>query len=198
MSDDPGLHQIDRTKARHRKSDVLSVFGFMLIGLACATCSEQTEEESAGTHQLIFIPRAEEGVISLGVYDAGEKLVRVLKRAAEIDSFKSGLNGLFVDWDGKDSKGDPAPAGKYSARGVLVGDVNVSGQAYNLNDWVDPSLTMQARRILSAAFLNAKSVCAFAESEIGKQLLVDAINGKYRTTDLPAAPTATNFVEWTI
>src|SRR5258708_28053392 len=132
MSDDPALYRMDRTKARHRKSLVLFGFDFILTGLPCATRSEQTEEESAGTHQLNFIPPPEEGVISLGVYDAGEKLVRVLKRAAEIDSFKSGLNGLFVDWDGKDSKGDPSPAGKYSARGGLVGDVNVSGNACDL------------------------------------------------------------------
>ena len=73
----------------------------------------------------MFLPPPVEGVISLGVYDADGKLVRVLKRAAEVDSFKSGLNGLFIDWDGKDSKGAPVPAGKYSARGILIGDVNV-------------------------------------------------------------------------
>jgi hypothetical protein len=193
MSDDTALYRMDRTRARHRKSLVLGAFAFILIGLPCTTHSEQTEEETAGTHQLMFIPPPEEGVISLGVYDAGGKLVRVLKRAAEIDSFKSGLNGLFIDWDGKDSKGDPAPGGKYSVRGVLVGDVNVSGQAYHLNDWVDPSLTMPAKRILSAAFLNGKSICAFAEGGTGKQLLVDAINGKYRTTDLPADTNGVKF-----
>ncbi len=193
MSDDTALYRMDWIRARHRRSLVLGAFAFILIGLSCATRSEQTEEETAGTHQLMFIPPPEEGVISLGVYDAGGKLVRVLKRAAEIDSFKSGLNGLFIDWDGKDSNGDPAPAGKYSARGVLVGDVNVSGQAYHLNDWVDPSLTMPAKRILSAAFLNGKSIGAFAEGGTGKQLLVDAINGKYRTTDLPADTNSVKF-----
>src|SRR5260221_3379454 len=193
MSDDTALYRMDWIRARHRRSLVLGAFAFILIGLSCATRSEQTEEETAGTHQLMFIPPPEEGVISLGVYDAGGKLVRVLKRAAEIDSFKSGLNGLFIDWDGKDSNGDPAPAGKYSARGVLVGDVNVSGQASHLNDWVDPSLTMPAKRILSAAFLNGKSIGAFAEGGTGKQLLVDAINGKYRTTDLPADTNSIKF-----
>src|SRR5260221_14464840 len=132
MSDDPALYRMDRTKARHRKSLVLCAFAFILIGLPCATRSEQTEEESAGTHQLIFIPPPEEGVISLGVYDSGEKVVRERKRAAELDSFKSGLNGLFCDWDGKDSKGDPAPAGKYSAGGRLGGDGNVTAQPYHL------------------------------------------------------------------
>jgi hypothetical protein len=186
MFDDPALCRMSWTRAPRRNSFVLGALAFILAWLPCATHSEQTEEETAGTHQLMFIPPPEDGVISLGVYAADGKLVRVLKRAAEIDSFKSGLNGLFIDWDGKDAKGDQALAGKYSARGVLVGDVNVSGQAYHLNDWIDPTGSIQPKRILSAAFLNGKSVCAFAEVASGKQLLVDAVNGKYRNTDLPA------------
>ena len=186
MSDAAALYRMNRIRAGHRNSFILGTLAFILAWLPCATRSEQTEEETAGTHQLMFIPPPEEGVISLGVYTADGKLVRVLRRAAEIDSFKSGLNGLFIDWDGKDAKGEQAPAGRYSARGVMVGEVNVSGQAYHLNDWIDPAGSVQAKRILSAAFLNGKSVCACAEVTTGKQLLVDALNGKFRTTDLPA------------
>ena len=164
--------------------------------LAFGTCpaqSEQTDEETAGTHQLMFLPPPVEGVISLGVYDADGKLVRVLKRAAEVDSFKAGLNGLFIDWDGKDSKGAPVPAGKYSARGILIGDVNVSGEAFHLNDWAAPSDVPQIKRILSASFLSGETVCAFAEVGTGKQLLIDAISGKYRSTDLPADTKSVKF-----
>jgi hypothetical protein len=193
MFDDPALCRMSWTRAPRRNSFVLGALAFILAWLPCVTHSEQTEEETAGTHQLMFIPPPEDGVISLGVYAADGKLVRVLKRAAEIDSFKSGLNGLFIDWDGKDSKGDQAPVGKYSARGVLVGDVNVSGQAYHLNDWIDPTGSIQPKRILSAAFLNGKSIFAFAEVASGKQLLVDAVNGKYRTTDLPADTKSVKF-----
>jgi hypothetical protein len=193
MSDDSALYRTVRTSVRHRRSFLLGVVAFILVWCPCAVRSEQTEEETAGTHQLMFIPPPEEGIISLGVYAADGKLVRILKRAADIDSFKSGLNGLFIDWDGKDSKGDPVPAGKYSARGVLVGEVSVSGQAYHLNDWVDSSDAMQPKRILSSAFLNGKSVCAFAEVGTGKQLLVEPINGKYRTTDLPAGTNSVKF-----
>src|ERR1700724_1665379 len=193
MFDDPALFRTARASALHPRSFFLGILALILAWLPGAARSEQTEEETAGTHQLMFIPPPEEGVISLGVYDAGGKLLRVLKKAAEIDSFKSGLNGLFIDWDGKDSTGNPAPAGKYSARGVLVGDVNVSGQAYHLNDWVDSSSATQANQILSAAFLNGKSICAFAEVGTNKQLLVDASNGKYRTTDLPADTNSVKF-----
>jgi hypothetical protein len=159
----------------------------------CPAQSEQTDEETAGTHQLMFLPPPVEGVISLGVYDVRGKLVRVLKRAAEIDSFKSGLNGLFIDWDGKDSKGSPVPPGRYSARGILIGDVNVSGEAFHLNDWAAPSNFPPIKRILSASFLTGETVCAFAEVGTGKQLLIDAVNGKYRTTDLPADTKSAKF-----
>ena len=193
MFDDPAFHRMSRIRPHHRASFILGALIFILAWLPHATRSQQTEEETAGTHQLMFIPPPEEGVISLGVYAADGKLVRVLKRAAEIDSFKSGLNGLFADWDGKDSKGDPASAGKYSARGVLVGDVNVSGQAYHLNDWTNPTSNIKPKRILSAAFLNGKSICAFAEVATGVQLLIDALNGKYRATELPADTKSVKF-----
>jgi hypothetical protein len=175
---------------RHRLLNLI----FVLV-LACSigpAHGEQTDEEGAG--QLMFLPPPAEGVISLGVYDADGKLVRVLKRAADIDSFKSGLNGLFIDWDGKDSKGGPVPAGKYSARGFLVGDVSVSGEAFHFNDWVDLNNRPSTRRILTASFLNGKSVCALAEVATGKQLLVDAVNGKYRDTPLPADTRNVKFV----
>jgi len=165
----------------------------ILAGMPAPVWSEQTEEETAGAHQLIFLPPPEEGVISLGVYDADGKLIRVLKKAAEIDSFKSGLNGLFIDWDGKDAKGNPAPAGKHSARGILIGDVSVSGEAYHLNDWVDPSGIVQAKQILSTAFLNGKSVCALAETDTGRALLIDTGTGKNRVTALPAGTRSIKF-----
>jgi hypothetical protein len=193
MSDGNALNQIDRPNARHRRLFVLGTVALILMCPQYVAQSEQTEEETAGAHQLMFLPPPEEGVISLGVYDADGKLVRILKRAADIDTFKSGLNGLFIDWDGKDFKGNPMPAGKYSARGILVGEVNISGEAYHLNDWIDPSSTAQAKQILSAAFLSGKSVCAFARTETGKALFIDAGNGKNRTAALPPTTNGIKF-----
>lgn len=193
MSDDSALNPLYRASA-HRPR--LFVHGIVALFLTCALCSaraEQTDQETAGTHQLMFLPPPAEGVISLGVYDADGKLVRVLKRAAEIDSFKSGLNGLFIDWDGKDSKGNPTAPGKYSARGILVAEVNVSGEAYHLNDWIDPSSPTQAKRILSAGFLTGKSIWALADIETGRALLIDTENGKKRTAALPIGTNSIKF-----
>src|ERR1700737_2945609 len=76
-----------------------------------------SQDEETSNNQLIFVPPPVEGLISLGVYDGKGKLVRILKKAASIDSFKSGLNGLFIDWDKNDSQGKPVPSGKYFAKG---------------------------------------------------------------------------------
>src|SRR5438105_6733995 len=95
-------------------------------------------EETDG-NQLTFVPPPVEGVISLGVYDGKGKLIRVLKKSAEIDSFKIGSDGLVIDWDRNDSQGKPVPNGKYFAGCVLTGDVKIEGVAFHLNDWVDSS-----------------------------------------------------------
>jgi hypothetical protein len=78
------------------------------------------------------------GTLSLGIYDPAGKLVRTLKSEATPDKdFTVGLNGLSTPWDGKDDAGQPAPAGKYLARGFCVGQLGVSGEAILGNDWFD-------------------------------------------------------------
>jgi hypothetical protein len=137
-----------------------------------------TEENEETGKQLIFIPPPIEGVISLGVYDTRGKLVRVLKQAAEIDSFKSGLDGLFVDWDGTDASGKNAAPGKYFARGVLIGDVNISGVAYHLNDWVDDAQNLRVKTISSPALLGGRSLAVLADTGHQEILIVDAASMK--------------------
>src|SRR5271165_4989280 len=117
-------------------------------------CALKADEEETSASQLMFVPPPVEGVISLGVYDSKAKLVRVLKKAAAIDSFKSGLNGLYIDWDRYDSHGKPVPSGKFFARGVLIGDVKIEGVAFQLNDWIHDSDDVRIQKILSATLLS--------------------------------------------
>jgi hypothetical protein len=77
-----------------------------------------------------------EGTISLGIYDANGKLVRVLHREDEIAEFTPGHDALETNWDGMDDNGHPLPNGKYHGRGYLVGDLRVEGIDYFFNDWV--------------------------------------------------------------
>jgi hypothetical protein len=137
------------------------------------------EENEETGKQLMFIPPPVEGLISLGVYDTRGKLVRVLKQAAEVDSFKSGLNGLFVDWDGTDANGKAVPTGKYFARGVLIGeDVNISGVAYHLNDWVDDAQNIRVKTISSPAMLGGRSLAVLADTGHQEILIIDTASMK--------------------
>ena len=66
-----------------------------------------------------------EGTISLGIFDANKKLIRVLQREAKIDSFTIDETSLTTSWDGKNDGGEDLPPGKYHARGFMVGHFKV-------------------------------------------------------------------------
>src|SRR5437868_1265287 len=74
---------------------------------------------------LRFVPPPMEGTISLGIWDSNDKLVRVLHREAKIDNFTVEENSLSTTWDGKSDTGEDLPAGKYRARGYLVGKLKI-------------------------------------------------------------------------
>jgi hypothetical protein len=87
---------------------------------------EQTPSVSpARTVRISFVPPPLEGTISLGIYDAQEKLVRVLHHEADLREFTIGADALVTQWEGKDDGGQDLPSGKYHARGYLVGPLNV-------------------------------------------------------------------------
>src|SRR6202162_910408 len=85
--------------------------------------------------RISFIPPPLEGTISLGVYDANRKLVRVVMQEAEPDEFTVGADALIAKWDGKNNNEQDLPAGKYHARGYLVGRLKVEdkGRAAGLS-----------------------------------------------------------------
>src|SRR3984893_5055877 len=89
---------------------------------------EQTSSPSASAARSVplrFVPPPMEGTISLGIWDSDDKLVRVLHREAKIDNFTIDENALKTTWDGKNDAGEDLPAGKYRARGYLVGRLKV-------------------------------------------------------------------------
>jgi len=47
--------------------------------------------------------------------------VRVLHREADLNEFTIGADALVTQWDGKNDNGEDLPAGRYHARGYLVG-----------------------------------------------------------------------------
>lgn len=119
-----------------------------LVLLAQGPISKGTQDEShkpvnaiAGADKspalrVTFLPPPLEGTLSVGVYDRGGKRVRSLHVEATTADFSVGLNGLSTTWDGRDDSGQPLPPGKYRFKGLSVGDLELTGEAFHGNDWV--------------------------------------------------------------
>jgi hypothetical protein len=163
--------------------------GLALLLYLLAFCATDAQETEPNANQLLFVPPPVQGVISLGVYDSNSRLVRVLKRAAQIDSFKTAADGLIIDWDRTDGNGKPLPNGKYFARGVMVGDVAIKGVAFHLNDWVDSRSDPRIRKILSATLLASLRPAVIAEVPQSEVAIFEATGVEANAILLPFNPT---------
>jgi hypothetical protein len=105
------------------------------------TPSPNVSASPARSVRISFVPPPLEGTVSLGVYDANKKLVRVLMQEAEPDEFTVGADALIAKWDGKDNNEQDLPAGKYHARGYLVGRLKVEDKGRAADFSPDSSTT---------------------------------------------------------
>ena len=118
------------------------LFVLLMLGMNCPLFGEETPSVTASQSptttpastaspaaprsvRISFLPPPLEGKISLGIYDATGKLVRILHQQASLNDFTVGADALVTSWDGKDDQGQDLPAGKYHARGYLVGPLKV-------------------------------------------------------------------------
>jgi len=86
---------------------------------------------------ITFTPPALSGDIVLGIFDAAGKVVRTLRFEPDAPELTIDTNGYIAQWDGRDEAGAACPAGRYVARGYVVGDqVTVEGEAFHFNDWM--------------------------------------------------------------
>lgn len=86
---------------------------------------------------ITFTPPALAGDIVLGIFDSAGKVVRTLRFEPEAPELTIDTNGYIAQWDGRDETGAACPAGRYVARGYVVGDqVSVEGEAFHFNDWM--------------------------------------------------------------
>ena len=128
----------------------LAVAAFTALSLAQESPPEPTPFPAPARNvRISFVPPPLDGTISLGVYDAKGKLVRVLLREADIDEFTIGQDALSKTWDGKDDAGENVPPGKYSAHGFIVGDFKIEGVGFYFNDWVTSADAPRFSRIRS-------------------------------------------------
>lgn len=129
---------------------------FLLVAFLCgavwsrASDSQPTDRDI----EVRFVPPGDEGTVSMGIYSTSGKLVRVLADEWPLTRFRVGRDALSTTWNGGDSEGMPVAAGAYSVRGFVVGKVEVLGEAFHFNDWIDdadsPRLTtISAQQLLS-------------------------------------------------
>lgn len=95
------------------------------------------ERASAPPVAITFTPPDLEGDIVLGIFDGSGKLKRTLRFEAGSPELVIDTNGFIVQWDGRDDAGAPCAAGRYEARGFVVGgQVVVEGRDFHFNDWM--------------------------------------------------------------
>jgi hypothetical protein len=140
-----------------------------------------------------FVPPPLDGTISLGVYDAKGKLVRVLFREADINEFTIGSDALSTTWDGKDDAGENVPPGKYSAHGFVVGDLKIEGVGFFFNDWIISPEAPRFSRIRSLALRDenlslAVDLVPAAEGHVLYDLAEKT--AKLKDTDTDSTPSA--------
>src|SRR6266498_4062490 len=118
--------------------------------LTPAPVPAQTPSASpARSVRISFVPPPLEGTISLGIYDKSGKLVRVLHQQAQLNEFAIGADGLVTQWDGKNDDEEDLPAGKYRARGYLVGSLKIEdlGQSSGLAIENDAARNVKVRLV---------------------------------------------------
>src|SRR3954469_8436175 len=137
-----------------------------------------------------FVPPPLDGTISLGVYDAKGKLVRVLFREADINEFNIGSDSLSTTWDGKDDAGEAVPPGKYSAHGFVVGDLKVEGVGFFFNDWITSAEGPRFSRIRSLAMHDENLLLAvdLVPPGVG-HVLYDVADKSLKLKDADSEPT---------
>src|SRR5450755_2912228 len=144
------------SKALVRLSSVLLLSFAVTARGQEATTPEPKPSPSERTVRISFLPPPLDGTISLGIYDAKGKLVRVLHREADINEFNIGTDALSTKWDGKDETGESVPAGKYSAHGFVVGDLGIEGVGFFFNDFVTNDDSPRIRHLSNVRLQNSE------------------------------------------
>lgn len=129
--------------------------------------------------RISFLPPPLEGKISLGIYDAKGELVRVLHREASLNDFTIGADALVTKWDGKDDTGNDRPAGKYHARGFLVGALKIEEAAAgpSASPEANPVSPVQVKLMPNPLTKNSAAMLDLAAGVDGKGAYLKSTDG---------------------
>ena len=106
--------------------------------------------------RISFVPPPMEGTISLGIYDQSGRLMRVLHQNAQLDDFVIGADALTTRWDGKDENYQDLPAGKYHARGYLIGQLKLEDRGESSPPAMEPDANTVKLRLVRNPLRNEK------------------------------------------
>lgn len=175
-------------------SKQINLLVLLLALLTIGATAQESTAPPAGperTIRITFVPPPLDGTISLGVYDEKGKLVRVLFREADINEFTIGNDALATTWDGKNDAGENAAPGKYSAHGVVVGDLKIEGVGFFFNDWITSADGPRFSRIRSLAMRDENLLLSVDLVPPGEgHVLYDVADKSLNLKDTDAEPTA--------
>ncbi len=163
------------------------IFLTTVVAAAQDSPSPTPPSPSPRSVRISFLPPPLEGAISLGIYDAKGKLVRVLHREADIGDFEIGNDALSTTWDGKNDAGESFPAGKYHARGFVVGELVVEGIGFFFNDWVTEDQPLHIAKVTALAVENGVPFLTVQLPANETATVVCDGNGNVVTTGKPPA-----------
>jgi hypothetical protein len=104
--------------------------------LAWALAQNPTHADDGRAQTLILAVPGDQGSVSAGLFSPSGSLVRSLGELAPVRDFSTGLNGLILEWDGRDQHGRPVTPGAYRVAGWYVPEtVRAEGVAVHFNDW---------------------------------------------------------------
>ena len=180
------------------KTNIARLLGAFLLALAFSgraqdsPTPEATSTPAPRSVRVSFLPPPLDGTISLGIYDAKGKLVRVLHREADINEFEIGQDALSTKWDGKDDAGENVPAGKYSARGFVVGDLGIKGVGFFFNDWITGEDSPRISRIRSLSLQDDQLLLGveLVSPESESYVLYDAAGKILKLSDADRPPSS--------
>jgi hypothetical protein len=145
---------------------IVALFAFAVVANAqespTVSPSPSASPASARSVRISFLPPPLEGTISLGIYDKSGQLVRVLHQEAEVDEFTVGADALVTKWDGKNDDGEDLPAGKYHARGYLVGHLKVEDLGQTSQPDANSAGTVQVKLMPNPLTKDAKLIVDLA------------------------------------
>jgi hypothetical protein len=129
--------------------------------------------------RISFVPPPLEGSISLGIYDHEGKLVRVLVQEGAVDEFDVGADALTAKWDGKNDRDEDLPAGKYHARGYMIGHLKVDdvGPAQNAPGDIAGADHVQMRLVSNPLSKEAKTTVDLGVTSEDDQIFLKTADG---------------------